>query len=87
MSLGLLISLSVPGWAVLAGLASLAAEKHGLSPRIWYVASLLSGPISWVVLYLKVRDRRERVGPGKKRSGNLRDLTLKAQRKRGFTIR
>ncbi len=87
MNLGFLVSFAVPVWAVLAGLASLAAEKHGLSPRRWYLASLLSGPFSWIWLYLKVRDRRERVGPGPKRSGKLSEVTAKARKREGLTIR
>lgn len=87
MTLEVLIPGCFTVWAILAGVASLLAEKLGLPPRRWYLASLLSGPVSWVLLYLKVRDRRERVGPGPKRSGKLREIRAEKRKKAGFTIR
>ena len=55
-------------WLAAAGITSHYASKNGCDHRKWYFASLTTGPIAWMALYLKVRDIRERIGPLDRRS-------------------
>jgi hypothetical protein len=45
------------------GIASWYAKRYGFGEWTWFLASLATGPVSWMVLYVKIRDKRERVGP------------------------
>ena len=67
-------------WLVVAGYTASISEKHGWGVWKWFAASLLTGPVSWLLLYLKLRDKRERAGPGRRRR------ELEASRSRGRRI-
>jgi hypothetical protein len=86
MRFELLGALLIPWWSV-AGWVSLIAEKNGLRPWGWFFGSFFTGPIAWGLLYLKLRDRRERMGPGPRRSGNFKEIIGRKQERRGRTIR
>jgi hypothetical protein len=62
MTENLLFAAILP-WMGVGGIASSFAKRHGFGEWKWFLASLATGPVSWVVLYVKVRDKRERVGP------------------------
>ena len=81
---GVLAALLIPWWSG-AGMTGLMAERAGFPVKKWFFASLFSGPLAWVYLYLRIRDRRERVGPGPRRSGRLSTLRTEGRR-RGRTI-
>jgi len=81
-----LAALIIPWWSV-AGWVSLVAEKHGFQPRRWFVASFLAGPVAWVLFYVKLRDQKERMGPGPRRSGNLAALTERKRKGTGRKVR
>ena len=55
-------------WMTAAGITGSYAEKNGWGQGKWYLASLVTGPVAWFVLYLKLRDKRERIGPLNRRS-------------------
>ena len=84
MEPGVLAALLIPWWSA-AGMTSLLAERAGFSAKKWFFASLFTGPVSWINLYVRIRDRRERVGPGPRRSGSLSALRTEGRR-RGKTI-
>ena len=67
MNVGELTGLGIL-WMVAAGITSGCAEKNGWGQGKWYLASLATGPVAWFVLYLKLRDKREKIGPLNRRS-------------------
>lgn len=66
MSGDLLWALTIP-WLSQAGFVAWVAERHDWPKWRWWAAAFVTGPVSWLFLYLKVRDRKERVGPGRRR--------------------
>ena len=75
MSTDFLWALAIP-WLSQAGYVAWVAEKNHWPTWKWYAAALLTGPVSWFLLYLEVRDKRERIGPGRRRQ----ELEAKASR-------
>lgn len=63
--IGQLLFAAILPWMGAGGIASGLAKRHGFGEWKWFLASLATGPVSWVVLYVKIRDKRERVGPKK----------------------
>ena len=86
MGLELLAVLLIPWWSV-AGWVSHVADKNGFRHRRWFAAAFLTGPMAWVLLYVKIRDRRERMGPGPRRSGNLAEITRNKRKGSGRILR
>lgn len=56
-------------WLLAASAASGVAKRHGWGEWKWLFLSLATGPASWLALYVKVRDEKERLGPGRRRRG------------------
>lgn len=56
-------------WMGAGGIASWFAKRYGWGEWKWFLASIFTGPISWMVLYLKIRDHKEREGPKALRTG------------------
>jgi len=50
-------------WMGVGGIASRFAKRHGFGEWKWFLASLATGPVSWLVLYVKIREKKEKVGP------------------------
>jgi hypothetical protein len=86
MRFELLAALVIPWWSV-AGWVSSLAEKNGFRPWPWFIASFLGGPIAWGAFYVKLRDRRERLGPGPRRAGRSGETAERQGERRGRTIR
>ena len=55
-------------WLSAAGFSGGIAEKNGWGMWRWYLASFLTGPAAWFMLYLKLREKRETIGPINRRS-------------------
>jgi hypothetical protein len=68
MDIGILTGVGIL-WLAAAGITAGVAEKYGWRTWRWYSASLLTGPVSWFLIYLKVRDKREKLGPPTRRRG------------------
>ena len=66
MNAGVLTALGIL-WLAAAGFVGGVAEKNGWALWKWYLASLTTGPVAWFLIYLKLRDRREKIGPETRR--------------------
>ena len=67
MNLGSLAGVGIL-WLSAAGFTAWIAEKNQWSTWKWHLASLLTGPVAWSALYLRLRDKKERIGPMNRRS-------------------
>ena len=81
MNLGSLTGIGIL-WLSAAGFTAWAAEKNEWSTWKWWLASVLTGPFAWSALYLKHRDRREKIGPTNRRSPFRRRLRPGEQARR-----
>ena len=69
MSWQILCGILVTPWLMAGAITSGIARRNGWEEWRWLLLSLATGPVSWLMLYLKIREERERVGPTKRRRG------------------
>jgi hypothetical protein len=72
--IGELLAAALLPWMGVGGIASRFAKRHGFGEWKWFLASLATGPVAWVVLYVKIREKKEKVRPKRLPSGVQRRI-------------